>query len=79
MQIVIDLPSDFVTFQGEQKIRRDIRLSYALWLYKAERVTISKAAEIADMDIYDFMQACKENRIPVIDIDREELLADMNG
>lgn len=79
MQIAVDLPNDFVMFQGKQTIQRDIRLAYALWLFKTELVTIAKAAQIAGMDIFDFMAACKENRIPVIAVDREELLADMNS
>jgi predicted HTH domain antitoxin len=79
MQIAVDLPNDFVMFQGEQTVQRDIRLTYALWLFKAELVTIAKAAEIAGLDIFDFMAACKDNRIPVIAIDRAELLADLNS
>ncbi|MCI5158034.1 MAG: UPF0175 family protein [Candidatus Electrothrix sp. AUS1_2] len=79
MQIAIDLPNDFVMFQGERTVQRDIRLAYALWLFKAELVTISKAAKVAGLDIYDFMAACKDNRIPVIAVDREELLADLNS
>lgn len=69
MQIAIDLPNDFVIFQGEQTVQRDIRLTYALWLFKAELVTIAKAAQIAGLDIFDFMAACKNNRIPVIAIE----------
>jgi len=79
MQIAVDLPNDFVMFQGEQTVQRDIRLTYALWLFKAELVTIAKAAEIAGLDIFDFMAACKDNRIPVIAVDRAELLADLNS
>lgn len=79
MQIAIDLPNDFVAFQDEQTIRHDIRISYALWLFQTGRVTISKAAELASMDIYDFMAACKINRVPVIDVERSELLVEMGS
>jgi predicted HTH domain antitoxin len=41
---------------------------------KNAKVTITKAAELAGMDIYDFMAACKQNQVPVIDISKEELL-----
>lgn len=41
---------------------------------KNAKVTITKAAELAGMDIYDFMAACKQNQVPVIDICKEELL-----
>jgi hypothetical protein len=74
MQIAIELPNDFVTFQSQGQIQRDISLSYAPWLFKNERVTIAKAAELASLDIYDFIAACKANWVSVIDISREQLL-----
>ena len=79
MQIAIELPNDFVTLQAKQQVQREIRLSYALWLYKAGRVTIVKASELAGMDLYDFMKACKENQVPVIDLTRDELLEELEG
>ena len=74
MQIAIELPNDFVAFQSNQQIQRDISLSYALWLFKHEKVTLAKAAELANMGIYDFIAACKENQLSVINISEEELV-----
>lgn len=79
MQIAIDLPNDFVAFQAVPEIKQEIRTSYALWLYQRERVTLVKAAELAGINLYDFMTVCKTNRVPVIDITRDELLEEMNG
>ena len=79
MQISIELPSDFVMLQAKQQVQHEIRLSYALFLYKAGRVTIAKASELAGMDLYDFMKSCKKNQIPVIDITRDELLEELAG
>ena len=61
------------------EIRQEISTSYALWLFQRERVTLVKAAELAGVDLYTFMAICKENRIAVIDISREELLEELNG
>ncbi|WP_197484902.1 UPF0175 family protein [Methylomonas koyamae] len=58
MQIAIDLPNDFVNFQSGADIEKDMRLSYSLWLFKNAKVTITKAAELAHLDIYDFIAAC---------------------
>ena len=77
MQVAINLPSDFVAMQTVDVIEREMRISYALALFKAARVTLSKAAELADMNIYDFIRTCKENQISVIDITREELLQEL--
>ena len=79
MQIAIELPNDFVTMQAKTKIKQEIRLSYALRLFKSAKVTLSKAAELAGIDIYDFIKFCKEEQIPVIDITKEELLKELKG
>lgn len=79
MQIAIELPNDFVAFQAEPTIRKEITTSYALWLYRQERVTLAKAAELAGLDLYDFMQACKDNRIEVIDVSRADLVEELSG
>jgi len=79
MQIAIELPNDFVAFQAVPEIRQEISTSYALWLFQRERVTLVKAAELAGVGLYDFMAICKDNRIAVIDISREELLEELTG
>lgn len=79
MQIAIELPNDFVAFQDMPDIRQEICISYALWLYQRERVTLVKAAELAGISLYDFMSTCKTNRIPVINITRDELLEELAG
>ena len=77
MQIAINLPNDFVSFQSAADIEKVMRLSYALWLFKNARVTLAKAAELAGFDIYDFMSACKQNEVSVIDISKKELLEEL--
>jgi predicted HTH domain antitoxin len=79
MQIAVELPNDFVAFQQSNQIKREICLSYAMWLFKSAKVTLSKAAEIAGLDIYDFMSACKENTVPVVDIDKQALADEFQG
>ena len=79
MLIDIDLPKDFVEFQTESEIRKEMRTSYALWLFQRGRVTFAKAATLAGIDLYDFMTVCKENQVAVIDISRDELIQEING
>ncbi|MEI7868049.1 MAG: UPF0175 family protein [Candidatus Methylumidiphilus sp.] len=79
MQIAVNLPNDFVDFQLAEDIEKEMRLSYSLWLLKNARVTLSKAAELAGIDIYEFIVACKQNDVPVIDISKEELLEELAG
>jgi predicted HTH domain antitoxin len=79
MQIAVNLPNDFVAFQSVTEIEKDIRISYSLWLFKNARVTLAKAAELANLDIYDFMSVCKQNDVAVIEISKEELLEELAG
>jgi len=78
MQIPIELPNDFVGMQTEQTIADEMRCAYALALLKAGRVSLAKAAELADRDIYSFLALCKEERVEVIDTSRDELLREMH-
>jgi predicted HTH domain antitoxin len=79
MQVAIDLPNDFVGILTEQAIAREMRVTYALALFKDARVTLAKAAELAGMNLYEFMSVCKAQRIPVIDISRDELVQEMQS
>lgn len=79
MQIAIEVPEDFVNFQGERVVQQDVRMSYGLWLFQSGRVTLAKAAQVAGLDIYDFLSACKERQIPVLAMTEDELLAEVAG
>ena len=79
MQVAIDLPNDFVQMLTEEAIAKEMRLTYALALFKDARVTISKAAELAGMDLYQFLSACKAHQVPVTDPSREELVQEMQS
>jgi predicted HTH domain antitoxin len=79
MQIAINLPNDFVNFQLTTDIEKELRQSYSLWLLRNTRVTLLKATELAGMNIYDYLAVCKQNDVPVIDISREELQAELIG
>ncbi len=75
MQIAIDLPNDFITFQSATDIQQEVQ-SVAV---SKQRVTLAKAAELAKINLYDFMTLCKTNNIPIINITRDELLEELAG
>jgi predicted HTH domain antitoxin len=78
MQIAIELPNDFVSFLGASQVQKEISISYALWLYQQSRVTLAKAAQIAGVDIYEFMSVCKANHVPTLDISPEDLAQELS-
>lgn len=79
MQISIELPTDFLKFQGPTFVAQEIRTVYALWLYQQTRITLAKAGQLAEMDIYEFMNVCKTHHVPVIDISPEELAEELKS
>ena len=79
MQLAIELPNDFMALESEQEVQQEVQLSYALRLYKHAKVTISRGAQLASMDIYQFMAACKKEEIQVIDVSKEELTSELKG
>jgi predicted HTH domain antitoxin len=79
MQVAIDLPDDFAGMHTEQILAKEMRLAYALTLFKQGRVSLAKAGELAGLNLYDFIAACKAERIEVIDTSREELVREMRG
>ena len=79
MQVAIDLPSDFVGMLTQDAVAWEMRITYALALFKDARVTLAKAAELSGMNVYEFMSVCKTQRVPVIDISRDELVQEMRS
>lgn len=78
MKITLDLPDQYTIYFNQEEIQKEIKLNNALMLYKKHRISLSKAAEFANLPIYDFMHECKENEIPVIDYTEEELAKELD-
>ena len=79
MQVSIDLPDVYFSFYDKPTLVKELQLSLALILFKQRKVSISKAANIAGMDLYEFMKECKRNEIPVINISVEEQNEEWNN
>jgi predicted HTH domain antitoxin len=79
VNVEISLPNDFVELQGKPETQRELAQSYGLWLYQRGRVTISRAAQLSGLDLYDFMMLCKAERIPTIDSDSAALRSELDA
>jgi predicted HTH domain antitoxin len=77
--INIDLPSDILLTlnESEKEIKQRIKLSFALQLYIQQKVTIGKAAQIAEMTRLQFETALSENYIPISTLTLDEVLKDI--
>ncbi|MDR0873895.1 MAG: UPF0175 family protein [Prevotellaceae bacterium] len=58
---------------NKQEIENDMRREYGVQLYKKGKLTISQAAELTGMNIYDFMAYLAILSVPVIDYQADEL------
>jgi len=54
-----------------------ITLNIALILFKYAKFSIEQASHFANLSLYDFMDECKKNHIPVISYDEDELENEM--
>ena len=73
MQVLVDLPDEYFSFYDKPTLAKEIQVSLALLLFKQSKISIGKAANIAGMDLYEFMKECKKNEIPVVSITVDEL------
>jgi len=79
MKVTIDIPDKFSYLGDHLKLKKEIKQNYALSLYRDEKISMSAAAEVAGMDLYEFMAECKRNNIPVISYSSEELDKELNN
>ena len=65
--ITVDFPSDILLTlnESENELRQDIKLSLAIRLYKLQKLTIGKAAQIAGLTRFDFETMLFENGVPI--------------
>jgi predicted HTH domain antitoxin len=75
MQLALDIP-DFAPLtlnKNIQELKQTIKINTALMLFKNSKLSIEQASRFANLSLYDFMEACRENQIPVIRYDEDEL------
>lgn len=79
MQLILDIPDRFLPIDQKKKnnFSQQIRLYSALLLFQSGQLSRGAACEFADVDIYTFLTACKKHKIPVINIETEDLEADL--
>jgi len=73
--IKLQFPKDvFLHWGGSKKrIEKDVKKATALELFRDKRLSLGKAAELADMCLSDFIDLTREHKIPLVDYSPEEL------
>ena len=76
--ITIDFPSDILLTlnENENELRDDIKLSLAIRLYRLQKLTIGKAAQIAGLSRFDFETILSENEVPISNLTIDDVIND---
>lgn len=77
--VTIDFPSDILLAlnENEQELKKDIKLSFAIRLYRMQKLTIGKAAQIAGMSRYDFETVLSDNKISISNLNFTDVMKDV--
>jgi predicted HTH domain antitoxin len=78
MQVVVNVPDQYLFDIPVGEIEGRLKISAALLMFQAGQLSIGAACEFAGVDRYTFLAACKQYNIAVIDYDEDELEADFD-
>jgi predicted HTH domain antitoxin len=75
----IDLPADILLSinVSEDELKQSIKTSLAIRLYRQEKLTLGKAAQLAGLSRFDFETFLAENDIPISNLSIKEVVEDM--
>ena len=76
--ITIDLPSDILLTlnKNENELKQDIKLALVIRLFRLQKLTIGKAAQIAGLSRLDFETVLSENEVPISNLIIEDVMND---
>jgi len=77
--ISIDFPSDILLTlnKNENELKQDIKLALAIRLFRLQKLTIGKAAQIAGLSRLDFETELSENEVPISNLTIEDVMKDV--
>lgn len=78
--IHIDLPADILLTLNEsvEELTQRIKVSLAVQLFVQQKVTLGKAAQIADMTRLQLETFLSERNIPISSLELEDVLKDID-
>jgi predicted HTH domain antitoxin len=77
--ISIDFPNDiFLALnESETDLKNRIKLTLAVELYKSQKLTIGKAAQLSGMTRLDFEKELSKNKISISNLTEKDVLGDI--
>ena len=79
--ISIDFPSDILLAlnESEKELKKNIKLSLAIRLYRLKKVTIGKGAQIAGVSRLEFENILSENNISISNLSVDDIMNDIDN
>jgi hypothetical protein len=77
MQLTLDIPEQFVQGQNQSQISQQIKLYAGLLMFQSGQISRGAVCEFAEIDIYDFLVACKKHGISSINTSADAIEDDI--
>lgn len=77
--ISIDLPNDILLAlnETESDLKHRIKLSLAMQLYAAQKLTIGKAAQLSGLTRIEFEKVLSQNKVSISNLSEKDILRDL--
>lgn len=77
--ITIDFPSDILLAlnETEAELKQRIKTSLAMRLYRLQKLTIGKAAQLSGLSRFEFETMLSENEIPISNLTINDVMDDI--
>jgi predicted HTH domain antitoxin len=78
--ISIDFPNDILLAlnESEKDLKQRIKLTLAIQLYKVQKLTIGKAAQLSGLSRLEFEKALSENGVSISSLTEEDVFNDID-
>ena len=77
--ITIDIPSDLLLAlnETENEFKQGIKITLAIRLYRLQKLTIGKAAQLCGLSRYQFETILSENEVPISNLTLDDVTKDI--
>lgn len=77
--ISVDFPNDILLAlnESESDLKKRIKVTLAIQLYKLQKLTIGKAAQLSGMTRFEFEKELSKNKISISNLNEEDVLSDI--
>lgn len=73
LSVPVEVPSGLLGFKTEAELTADLRTTLAVRLFEEGRVSTGRAAQMAGMGKWDFIEELGRRKVPVVNWDEEEI------